>query len=207
MILSPNKNHAEQVGCVIPLTQGFNAIVDADQYASLSKHDWFKHPNGAARSVNGRAVFMHRHILTPPTGFLVDHINRNNLDNRKCNLRVCTAAQNNRNAKRRIDNKSGYRGVSWHKATRSWVAQISVGGKILYLGKFDNPVDAAIAYDNSCVRLHGDFASLNFPKDKEGQNREVWEVTVDQVNGLDKKPSGNSAPAPAANDDSYDPFE
>ena len=58
----------------------------------------------------------------------------------------------------------------------------------------------------SLVSLEGRMESRKYT-DKEGQNREVWEVTVDQVNGLDKKPSGNSAPAHAANDqESYDPF-
>jgi len=58
----------------------------------------------------------------------------------------------------------------------------------------------------SLVSLEGRMESRKYT-DKEGQNREVWEVAVDQVNGLDKKPSGNAAPAPAANDqESYDPF-
>jgi len=58
----------------------------------------------------------------------------------------------------------------------------------------------------SLVSLEGRMESRKYT-DKEGQNREVWEVTVDQVNGLDKKPSGNSAPAPAANDNQdWDPF-
>jgi single-strand DNA-binding protein len=58
----------------------------------------------------------------------------------------------------------------------------------------------------SLVSLEGRMESRKYT-DKEGQNREVWEVTVDQVSGLDKKPSGNQAPAQAANDqESYDPF-
>jgi len=58
----------------------------------------------------------------------------------------------------------------------------------------------------SLVSLEGRMESRKYT-DSTGANREVWEVTVDQVNGLDKKPSGNQAPAPAANDnDSYDPF-
>jgi len=58
----------------------------------------------------------------------------------------------------------------------------------------------------SLVSLEGRMESRKYT-DKEGQNREVWEVAVDQVNGLDKKPSGNQASAQAANDnDSYDPF-
>jgi single-strand DNA-binding protein len=58
----------------------------------------------------------------------------------------------------------------------------------------------------SLVSLEGRMESRKYT-DSQGQNREVWEVVCDQVNGLDKKPSGNTAPAPAANDqESYDPF-
>jgi len=67
--------------------------------------------------------------------------------------------------------------------------------------------DYAASYlaKGSLVSLEGRMESRKYT-DKEGQNREVWEVTVDQVNGLDKKPtSGNQAPAANDNQD-WDPF-
>ena len=56
----------------------------------------------------------------------VDHINHKTNDNRKCNLRICTASENNWNVEKRIDNKSGCPGVSWHKRDLCWEVHIQV---------------------------------------------------------------------------------
>lgn len=104
---------------------------------------------------------MHHHILPQREGFVVDHINRNRLDNRRENLRYASAEESMRNRGRFRNNTSGYKGVHWNKASQNWLASIRAGGKQLHLGCFLTPLDAAIAYNNAAVKLHEEFASLN----------------------------------------------
>lgn len=73
----------------------------------------------------------------------IDHINRVRNDNRIENLRLATHSQNTRNANIRIDNKTGVRGVSWHKQSRSWCAYAHDGHKRVSLG-YHKTFDAAV---------------------------------------------------------------
>jgi hypothetical protein len=98
-----------------------------------------------------------------PDGFL-DHINRVRHDNRICNLRVSTRAQNNSNVSTGKNSTSQFLGVYWDKARGKWVANIKINGKSKFLGRFREEKDAAIAYDNKAFEAYGQFASLNFPK-------------------------------------------
>lgn len=105
---------------------------------------------------------MHREIVgVMDSHAWVDHIDRDTLNNRRGNLRQCTAAQNIANGGKRRHNSSGYRGVVWYKG--KWVAQIGHRRKLLYLGRFSTPEEAAIAYDAAARQLYGEFAGLNFP--------------------------------------------
>ena len=155
---------------IIPLTKGKVAIVDDEDFESLSPHLWYavKSRNTwyAKRDVymNGRCrtLPIHRAILDIPVGFEVDHINGDGLDNRKVNLRVATHAQNMANSRHTMSkNHSGYRGV-YNKRGR-WYAQITIRGHCFYLGIYQNPIDAAHAYDVAAFEHFGDFAILNFP--------------------------------------------
>lgn len=90
---------------------------------------------------------------------IVDHKNGDTLDDRWDNLREATASQNMHNAKRRKDNNSGCKGVSWCKWTNKWVARIrQPQGKYLNLGRFANRDHAKSAYDAAAARLFGEFA-------------------------------------------------
>jgi hypothetical protein len=99
-------------------------------------------------------------------GEYVDHINGNVLDNRKSNLRICTNAENCRNTGPYKNNKSGYRGVSWHKRDKEWRAQIKHNGKVIWISAHKDKEEAARARDTKALELQGEFAWLNFPKDK-----------------------------------------
>lgn len=82
-------------------------------------------------------VSLHRFLLEVTDSSLqVDHINGNSLDNRKSNLRVVSNAENQQNRSKgaQSNSKSGVRGVSWHKASKKWCAQIKVDGKTIWLG-------------------------------------------------------------------------
>lgn len=108
----------------------------------------------AVNRVSG--TYMHALILP---GDLVDHINRNGLDNRRSNLRPAAHWQNSGNTRGR-GGTSDYKGVCWHLAAGAWVAQI--GHPRRHLGIFDSEIEAARAYDRAAVERWGTYAFLNF---------------------------------------------
>jgi hypothetical protein len=106
-------------------------------------------------------VLMHRVITNAQTGMSVDHINGNKLDNRRANLRLCNSSENSRNRSLASINTSGYKGVTWHKQTQKWQAQIEVNGRNIHLGLHQSVILAAIAYNNAALKYFGEFAKLN----------------------------------------------
>jgi hypothetical protein len=151
---------------LIPLTQGQFAIVDAGDYERLSQYKWClsgkKGQYYAVRKEHGKIIRMHHEIIDVPAGMFCDHINHNGLDNRRCNIRICTPAQNGYN---RLPNRNGtsrYKGVCWHKQARKWVAEICFNNHSIHIGYYDYEEDAAIAYDDMAIRLFGEFACLNY---------------------------------------------
>jgi hypothetical protein len=89
---------------------------------------------------------------------VLDHINRNKLDNRICNLRQATPSENGANRGVQKNSRSGLKGV--HKANQAngWQAQIKINGKVRHLGTFDTPEEASAAYNASSRKLFGPFA-------------------------------------------------
>jgi len=79
----------------------------------------------------------------------LDHINHNRSDNRLCNLREVTHADNCRNRAKQSNNKSGINGVWWHKATKRWQASIGVDGYKLCLGFFSDKNEAKRARERA----------------------------------------------------------
>ena len=152
----------------IPLTRGRYAIVDAEDYPALAKYKWHAQlsKNGtvcyAVRNVGRKTIMMHREIMKPPAGFVVDHINHNGADNRRCNLRVCTQAENVRNCRGR-GTGSRYKGVRPRREQNKWQARIAINGRGESIGCFDSEIEAALAYDLRAIVLFGQFAYLNFP--------------------------------------------
>jgi len=150
---------------LIKLTQGKQAIVDDEDYATLIKRKWCvkisthkknDYAYGWVRGSRGNGIFMHREIMECPLGMSIDHINGNGLDNRKNNLRVCTQSQNRMNTRVGGNN---YKGLSRNK--NSWQVNIGVGGKKIYVGLFGSAADAARAYNGAAIKYHGEFAKLN----------------------------------------------
>ena len=89
--------------------------------------------------------------------------NGNSLDNRRCNLRLCTNSQNQQNQTPQ-GGSSEFKGVYWRKRDKKWCAGIGHNGKQYYLGLFANEIDAARAYDAAARERFGDFSRANFPK-------------------------------------------
>lgn len=117
------------------------------------------YPNGKckgillARLVASRMI--RRDLLS--TEF-IDHINGNSLDNRRCNLRIATDAENCQNQKRSAKNTSGYKGVRYIDYKRKWVARINANRKHFFLGYFDTAEEAYEAYCKAAIKYHKEFA-------------------------------------------------
>ena len=125
------------------------ALVDDDDYESLSRLRWYLHPHGYAVCRTGdhkTTARMHRVIMQAPVGVQVDHENRNRLDNRRSNLRFATAILNSRNAGATVRSKSGVRGVYWEHG--KWLACSYHLGREYRLGRFVSIADAAAAYQS-----------------------------------------------------------
>jgi AP2 domain/HNH endonuclease len=155
---------------IILLTQGKIATVDDDDYERISKHKWYYKGGYAVRSSREdgtlRTIFMHREIMHTPDGMVTDHINGDGLLNRKRNLRVCTHNQNIMNSKKVTsfggeNTSSIFRGVSWNKQNKRWVAYIKIDNRLIYLGVYKNEIKAAESYNKAARKYHGEFSSLN----------------------------------------------
>ena len=149
----------------IGLTKGKFAIVDTADYERLNRYKWSAvRRNGnfyACRREGKRIIWMHREIMKPPKGMVVDHIDGNGLNNRRTNLRLCTPQQNGYNVKR-PSTDSQYMGVL--RCGLLWGARLFHHGQEHWLGLHDTEIEAAIARDLKAIELQGEYAYLNFPQ-------------------------------------------
>jgi len=157
-----------EVGVLIPLTKGKNAIVDFEDYEYLVQWKWRLSTKGYAVAVIGKRgidkakmLYMHRVVTNAPKTMHVDHIWGDKLDNRKKSLRFCTNAQNISNSGIRKNNTSGYKGVIWDKRDKKWRSTIGFNRKSIFLGCFSCKHEAASAYNVAAVKYFGEFAKPN----------------------------------------------
>jgi len=154
----------------------------------IDEDDWYKVKEYTWRVSNSKSGFrikttipnpgnhskrktpaLHNMIVNCPKGMVVDHINHNTLDNRKCNLRICTTQENSRNAVKFYNRttKSIYKGIKFTNVTCNGKtyhyidANIHTMGKTLYLGTYKTEIEAARAYDKKAIELFGEFACIN----------------------------------------------
>lgn len=147
------------------------ALVDTEELSKLCEHIWtiISHVKNresnryryASTKINNKNIKMHRFLMDAPDGFHVDHINGNTLDNRKENLRIVTAQQNQGNSRKIAVFTSKFKGVCWQKASSKWRAYIAVNRRQQHLGLFENEIDAAKAYDMAAEKEFGEYAFYN----------------------------------------------
>lgn len=149
----------------VPLTQGYEAVIDAADVALVSGFNWHavvlpKHTYAGVKVVEGgktKRIYLHRFLLENPAEPHIDHIDGNGLNNRRSNLRPATVSENHCNRKRAVTNTSGFKGVSPHKSSGKWRAEISRDGRKRSLGYFSDPESAAVAYAKASADVHGEF--------------------------------------------------
>ncbi len=156
----------------IPLTHGYVALVDDEDYERVAQFKWHAHidqetptliypSRGLKRSSDRRRTTQAMHIFI--TGKLgIDHADGNGLNNQRSNLRPATLSQNMQN-RRKWTGSSRWKGVSWHKKDKCWHARITQNNRAIFLGKFKSEANAAQAYNFAAEELFGEFARLNLP--------------------------------------------
>lgn len=171
---------------VVPLTKGYQAVVDDGDFALISAYSWHAKSGklgvwyAAARGTNGTPrrghILMHRLILGVADERLVDHIDGNGLNNTRANLRACNARQNAENKANLAARKRAagtFLGVSFVKAAGLWTANIHAGRLCrngerarISLKCHASAEEAARIYDSAARHYFGAFAGLNFPNEE-----------------------------------------
>lgn len=143
-------------------------FVDDEDYELVNKYKWSLNKRGktfyAVRVLwnkgKQKTIKMHRLLMNNPKG-LVDHGDNNGLNNQRYNLRVSTKSQNLMNRGVNKNNKSGYKGVSFHKKSGKFRVAIEHNRNYLYGGLFKTKKMAAKRYNELATKYHGEFAKLN----------------------------------------------
>ncbi len=159
----------------IPLTQGKFALVDDENYEYLMQWKWYAAKNwrtfyavrkaGRNEQRPNKTILMHREILQPPKGTMMDHVDGRGLNNILCNLRTCTSSMNGANRKKQSKaSLSRYKGVSKYRNgqhKKPWIVMIKLHKRAIYVGVFKTEIEAAKAYNAKAKELFGQFARLN----------------------------------------------
>lgn len=152
----------------LQLPSGHVVLFDDADAELVLQYNWYVHHDGPrdyARESGKVRIFMHSLLLDVQAPCFPDHVNGNGLDNRRCNLRPATKAENSRNRPAQRGSSSRFKGVAWHKHKRKWQSRIQIEGKLIHLGCFAVEEDAARTYDTAAGKYFGEFARLNFPKE------------------------------------------
>ena len=136
---------------------------DLEDLPLIESRSWYRDKDGYLVSCyffNGRRRFVrfHRIVMKAKPGQFIDHINKDRADNRKCNLRCCRRAENDRNRGIYATNTSGVTGVYFDKQRNKWVASISYDKKRTLIGRFASKEEAVRARLEKEIELFKEFA-------------------------------------------------
>lgn len=150
-----------------PYYKKYYALIDDKDYKKVNGNNWhIKKDKGMTYAETNIKVKSHYKLFTLHRLVMgiknVDHINGNGLDCRRKNLRRATQHQNIMNRRANKKSTSKYKGVSYHKITKKWNAQIQVNGNKINLGYFNSERQAGKVYNKRAKQLFGKFANLNF---------------------------------------------
>ena len=130
--------------------------IDIDDVDRVKNYKWSLSSSGYIDNIKTR-ISLHRFIMNCPEGKVVDHINRDKLDNRKCNLRICSQSQNSMNKCKQSNNTSGYTGVYWDKKSSKWQSKIKINGKSINLGYYDDLEEAIKVRKQAEIKYFGEY--------------------------------------------------
>jgi hypothetical protein len=135
--------------------------IDLSDYELIRPYRWYVNSdNYVCTNINNKKIKLHRFITNTPFRYEVDHINRNKLDNRQSNLRICSKADNLKNTNGYKNNSSGTNGVSWSTKKSKWVVQLQVCGKRKHFGYFNDLKEATKYRTQKELEYYGEFSPL-----------------------------------------------
>jgi hypothetical protein len=156
----------------LPLSQGYVALVDDEDFERLSKYKWHalicRRKDGSILQVyatrcfrRGKTVLLQREVMNPSPSQYISPVDGNTLNCQKSNLSVVTREHRGGRGRKRLNTSSQYKGVSWSKRDKVWTASIGPDGVKKHLGSFKNERDAAQAYNEAARQTFGKDAVAN----------------------------------------------
>jgi len=144
----------------------FQVKIDTKNWNKVKEYPWHikwdcklnKVKAAGFKEYKGKRILLHTMLL----GYMMtDHIDGDVLNNLESNLRECNKSTNAMNRGKTKNNKSGFKGVCFHKNMNKWLAKINVNNKKFHLGYYSEKIEAARAYNEAAIKYHGEFARIN----------------------------------------------
>lgn len=150
-------------------SKGEEFYFDLEDYDKIKDYCWYKTYYGyiATRErYSKKHIFLHRLVLNYNGDMDIDHIDGNQLNNCKNNLRICYHKDNMKNQKKRVTNKSGVIGVHWDKSRNKWCATLKIDGKDVLRKRFNTIEEASQARREAEEKYFGEFARKKLEDDE-----------------------------------------